>query len=133
MSELPERAAAWLADGEGRAVVRCRDLLELRRHRPSGRAGAVGIWLDEGDRALSVVPPPTWPLVRAQLSRVRNDGVWTVLRFAAELDVAEVVAELGRQAVWNGAVVEPAAGGRRPGAQPDGLPGAGRRAGGRRA
>lgn len=106
MSDLPERAAGWLAGGEGRAVVRCRDLVELRRARPTGRASAVGIWLDEGDSVLSVVPPPTWPLVRAQLSRVRADGVWTTFRFADEVDVAEVVAEVGRQAVWHGTVVE---------------------------
>ncbi len=66
------------------------------------------MWLDEGAAALTVVPPTDWPALLELRSEVRPDGVWTVLRFAEPVDVGAVVAELGRQAVWNGAVAEPA-------------------------
>ncbi len=105
MSALPEVVATWRDAGPGRAVVRCRDLVELRRTRPDGRARAIGVWLDEAPAALTLVPPSGWPALLGLRSRVRPDGVWTVLRFAEPVDVAAVVAELGRQAVWNGAVV----------------------------
>ncbi len=104
MTVLPDVVATWHVAGPDRAVVRCRDLLELRRARPAGEARALGLWLDEGDAALTLVPPPGWPALLGIRSRVRADGVWTVLRFAAPVDVAVVVAEVGRQAVWNGVV-----------------------------
>lgn len=87
-----------------KVAVRARDLLALRAIRwPAGvRARHVGLWLDDGDAALSLVPPSGWPDLRLLRSRARPDGVWAVLRFAAPVDVAQLLREIAVQAVGGG-------------------------------
>lgn len=53
-----------------------------------------------GGGPVALVARPEWPdLVEVGSSRVDGEW-WSVLRFAEEIDVAEVVAEVGRQSVW---------------------------------
>ncbi|GAB3198662.1 hypothetical protein GCM10027062_13400 [Nocardioides hungaricus] len=78
------------------------DLLSLRAYAgsPDERAAAIAIHLDAAPGALSLVPRPEWPRPTAVRSRRDGDGWVLVARFARPAPVAEVVAEVGRQAVW---------------------------------
>ncbi len=89
-----------------RVAVRCRDLADLRAAAlPAGvLAPIVGVYLDEGVGATTLVPRPEWPPLTSYRSRRAQGGWWTVLRFAAPLDVAAVAAEIGRQGVWRSGV-----------------------------
>ncbi len=66
------------------------------------KAPVVGVYVASASAALSLRPKPEWPRLVALRSNEAADGRgWiTVLRFARPVAVAEVVAELGRQAVW---------------------------------
>lgn len=61
-------------------------------------ASEIAIRLTEAVEALAVVPPTAWGGLRAIRSRPADEGWLTVLRFDAPVAVAEVVAELVRQA-----------------------------------
>lgn len=84
-----------------RFEVRCADLLELRGYdgAADARAAVVAIHLAAARGALSLVPRPEWPRLTALRSRRDGDGFVLVARFARPAPVAEVVAEVGRQAV----------------------------------
>ena len=58
------------------------------------------IGLHGGTGAVALVPRPGWPVLLEVRSRRAGGGWWTVLRFAGQVDVAEVLAEVGRQSVW---------------------------------
>ena len=85
-----------------RYEVRCADLRALRSYDGSGddRAAVIAVHLDAASSALSLVPRPDWPRLTALRSRRDGDGFVLVARFARPAPVAEVVAEVGRQAVW---------------------------------
>jgi hypothetical protein len=82
--------------------LRFADLLELRAYagEVDSRDAAVSVHLDAAPGALSLVPRPEWPRLTAVRSRRDGDGWVLVARFARPAPVAEVVAEVGRQAVW---------------------------------
>lgn len=82
--------------------LRFADLTDLRAYAgdPSEQAAAVSVRLDAAAGALSLVPRPEWPPLTAVRSRPEGEGWVLVARFAAPAPVAEVVAEVGRQAVW---------------------------------
>lgn len=68
---------------------------------PAGvRSSTIAVWLGSGTRALALVPRPEWPPLKAIHARAAGDGWLTVVRFERTVPVADVVAELGRQAVW---------------------------------
>ncbi|MCB0895240.1 MAG: hypothetical protein KDB43_07665 [Nocardioidaceae bacterium] len=85
-----------------RFEVRVADLLALRAYDGAGdaRAAVVAVHLAAATSALSLVPRPEWPRLTALRSRRDGDGFVLVARFARPAPVAEVVAEVGRQAVW---------------------------------
>ena len=65
------------------------------------RSPTVAVWLSTGGAVPALAPRPDWPPVRSIRSRrTGDDGSFTVVRFTRPVDVAEVVSELGRQAVW---------------------------------
>lgn len=82
--------------------LRFADLTDLRAYagEDAGRAPAIAIHLDAAPGALSLVPRPEWPRLTAVRSRRDGDGWVLVARFARPAPVAEVVTEVGRQAVW---------------------------------
>lgn len=85
--------------------LRFADLVDLRAYAdgpadPGEQAAAVSIHLGAGSGALSLVPRPEWPPLAAVRSRPEGEGWVLVARFTAPVPVAEVVAEVGRQAVW---------------------------------
>lgn len=93
-----------------RYEVRCSDLVELRSFDGAGDDRAAVIAIHVGTAAaLSLVPRPEWPRLTSLRSRRDEDGHVLVARFARPVPVSEVVAEVGRQAVW------PAVVGTRPG------------------
>ena len=65
-------------------------------------ARAVAVYVEHGRGPVTVVPPPTWPALTRQRARPAAGGWLTVLRFASDVEVAAVLAELGRQAVYRG-------------------------------
>lgn len=123
MSELPKALATFIAQDDDavlldadtatgtapgprpRVAVRHHDVVELRATSwgAAVRTPVLGLYLDESSHALALVPRPEWPALTSYRSRRAQGGWWTVLRFAAPVDVAVVLAELGRQAVWRGA------------------------------
>lgn len=82
--------------------VRVADLAALRSYAGSAdeRSATVTVRVDALAGALSLVPRPEWPPLTALRSRRSEGGFVLVARFARPVPVAEVVAELGRQAVW---------------------------------
>ena len=64
------------------------------------RSSTIAVWLGSGTRALALAPRPEWPPLKALHARAAADGWLTVARFERAVPVADVVAELGRQAVW---------------------------------
>jgi hypothetical protein len=66
---------------------------------PAGITSSV-IGLHGGRGAVTLVPRPEWPALTELRSRRGGGGWWTVLRFAAPVDLAEVLAEVGRQSAW---------------------------------
>lgn len=64
---------------------------------PSTSASEIAVRLTDATGALAIVPPPAWTGLRFFRSRPVDDGWLTVLRFAAPVAVAPVVAELARQ------------------------------------
>lgn len=103
-------AAVVLGPGLGagrvpQVAVLARDLASLRDVMCPGGVltRVVGLHLDEGPAAPVVVPRPEWPVLRSLRSRQAREGWWTVLRFAAPVDLAAVLAELAGQAVWGSA------------------------------
>lgn len=86
----------------GRFEVRCPDLVALRSYDGAGdaRAAVVAVHLEAARGALSLVPRPEWPRLTSLRSRRDGDGFVLVARFARPAPVADVVAEVGRQAVW---------------------------------
>ncbi|HET9419600.1 MAG TPA: glycosyltransferase [Nocardioides sp.] len=87
-----------------RVAVVVRDRLGLRGLvAPDGVvARAVAVFVEHAPGPVTVVPPPTWPRLTRQRARPAAGGWLTVLRFAADVDVAAVLGELGRQAVHGG-------------------------------
>lgn len=84
------------------AEVRVADLMALRAYagEPEERSAVVRVVVESAPGALSLVPRPEWPALRSLRSR-RSAGTFVlVARFARPVAVAEVVRELGRQAVW---------------------------------
>ena len=86
--------------------VRVADLLALRSYVGSAdgpadeRSAVVRVVVESAPGALALVPRPEWPRLTSLRSR-RAEGGWLVVaRFARPVPVADVVAELGRQAVW---------------------------------
>ncbi len=64
-----------------------------------GRARRVAVWLADGP-AIAARPRPEWPVLDGLRSRRLRDGGWLlVLRFRTPAPVAEVLAEVARQAV----------------------------------
>ncbi|CAI9405944.1 glycosyltransferase [Nocardioides sp. T2.26MG-1] len=95
MSEGPDRTA-------GPVEVRFADLLELRSYAvpTDGRAAVVRVVVESAPGALSLVPRPDWPQLRSLRSR-RVDGANVLTaRFAGPVSVVDLIAEIGRQAVW---------------------------------
>ena len=85
-----------------RAEIRVADLLALRSYAGSAdeRSAVVRVVVESAPGALALVPRPEWPRLTSLRSR-RAEGGWLVVaRFARPVAVVEVVAELGRQAVW---------------------------------
>ena len=82
--------------------VRVADLAALRSYAGSAdeRSAAVRVVVESASGALALVPRPEWPRLRSLRSRRAEGGAVVVARFARPVAVAEVVAELGRQAVW---------------------------------
>jgi len=82
--------------------VRVADLGALREYAgdPDVRADAVRIVLESASSSLSLVPRPEWPALVLLRSRRAGDGVFLTARFQRPVPVADVVAEVGRQAVW---------------------------------
>lgn len=85
-----------------RCEVRVDDLVALRAYAgdPDERAAVIAIHVSSAKAALSLVPRPEWPRLTALRSRREGDGYVLVARFARRAPVADVVAEVGRQAVW---------------------------------
>ncbi|MBU1801146.1 MAG: hypothetical protein KKA97_02675 [Actinobacteria bacterium] len=83
-------------------AVHARDVASLRDLPcPQGLASRViGLFLDEGATAPALVARPEWPTLRSFRSRRARDGWWTVLRFAAAVDVEAVLGELAAQSTW---------------------------------
>ncbi|ABL84075.1 MULTISPECIES: hypothetical protein [unclassified Nocardioides] len=87
---------------ERRTEVRVADLLALRSYDGPAdeRSAVVRVLVESAPGALALVPRPEWPPLTSLRSR-RAEGGWLVVaRFARPVAVAEVVSELGRQAVW---------------------------------
>jgi hypothetical protein len=82
--------------------VRVADLAALRAYAGSAdeRSAVVRVVVESAPAALALVPRPEWPRLRSLRSRRAEGGAVVVARFARPVAVAEVVAELGRQAVW---------------------------------
>ena len=87
-----------------RVLVSVADVAELRSTQAARgvKSPVIGVYLASADAALSLRPKPEWPRLLAIRGNEAADGQgWiTVLRFARQVPVAEVIAELGRQAVW---------------------------------
>lgn len=72
---------------------------------PAGvRTAVVGLHLAAGSAPVTMVPRPEWPALQGIHARPAGDGWLTVLRFERPVEVAEVVAEAGRQSVWSDTV-----------------------------
>ena len=84
-----------------RVAVVVADRGALRRYAvPAGvRSATVAVFLRAGVAAPSLVPRPEWPVVLGLRSRRASGGWLVVLRFTRPVEVAAVVAELGRQSV----------------------------------
>lgn len=82
--------------------VRVADLAALRSYDGPAdeRAAEVRVHVESLAGALSLVPRPEWPQLKSLRSRRADGGYVLVARFARPVPVADVVAELGRQAVW---------------------------------
>jgi hypothetical protein len=91
-----------VTDSPDRVEVRLADVTALRSYACSAdeRAVTVAVLLDSAPAGLSLVPRPEWPALRSLRSRRADEGCRLVARFAGPVPVAEVVAEIGRQAVW---------------------------------
>lgn len=89
-----------------RVLVSCADRGALRSFvAPAGvRSAVVGLHLAAGPAAASLVPKPEWPALQGIHARPAGEGWLTVLRFERPVEVAEVVAEAGRQSVWGDTV-----------------------------
>jgi hypothetical protein len=93
-----------VAGRHDRVAVVVRDRLALRAVTvPEGvRAGAVAVFVEYAAGPVTVVPRPEWPPLTRIRARAAAGGWMTVLQFARRVDVGEVLAELGRQAVHRG-------------------------------
>ncbi|WP_341926770.1 glycosyltransferase [Nocardioides psychrotolerans] len=89
-----------------RVLVSCADRGALRSLvAPAGvRSAVVGLHLAGGPVPVTMVPKPEWPALQGIHARSAGEGWLTVLRFERPVEVAEVVAEAGRQSVWGDAV-----------------------------
>jgi len=89
-----------------RVLVSAADRGALRAYvAPAGvRAAVVGVHLAGGTAPVTMVPKPEWPALQGIHARAAGDGWLTVLRFERPVEVAEVVAEAGRQSVWSDTV-----------------------------
>jgi hypothetical protein len=87
-----------------RVAVVVRDRLDLRSLTLPGGvlARAVAVFAAEAAAPLTLVPPADWPPLTRLRVRPAAGGHLTVLRFTDDVDVAAVLAELGRQAVFRG-------------------------------
>ncbi|MCW2814752.1 MAG: hypothetical protein JWN84_2207 [Nocardioides sp.] len=110
MSELPPPVRRFLDRGEGSLLLAV-DSAPGRYPRvavvgsPRDGGHPVGVLapvlgVHGGTTAVTLVPRPEWPALTELRSRRAGGGWWTVLRFAAPVDVAAVLAEVGRQSVW---------------------------------
>ncbi len=89
-----------------RVLVSLPDRGALRTYvAPAGlRTTVVALHLAGGPTPVTMVPKPEWPALQGIHARAAGDGWLTVLRFERPVDLAEVVAEAGRQSVWGDAV-----------------------------
>ncbi|MEJ7775750.1 MAG: hypothetical protein WKF72_13175, partial [Nocardioidaceae bacterium] len=86
-----------------RVAVSVVDLEALRRLRlpPGVRTTRLAVHVAGATGVVTVAARPEWPTLTAlRAHRTDDAGSFTVLRFARPVDVAVVVAEMGRQAVW---------------------------------
>ncbi|MGA8255633.1 MAG: hypothetical protein WB767_03575, partial [Nocardioides sp.] len=82
MSEaLPGFVSDFVARGDAgtRVGLAFADVVDLRAASPrdAGRASAVGVFVAEHDRALTLVPRPDWPSLKAFRSVAKAGGRWT--------------------------------------------------------
>ncbi|WP_309649257.1 hypothetical protein [Nocardioides sp.] len=89
-----------------RVLVSCADRGALRALVvPAGvRTAVVGLHLEGGPVPVTMLAKPAWPALQGIHARAAGDGWLTVLRFERPVEVAEVVAEAGRQSVWGDTV-----------------------------
>ncbi|PVG84230.1 hypothetical protein DDE18_00910 [Nocardioides gansuensis] len=64
-----------------------------------GQVRVVACWLHAATSPLVVAPRPEWPALTSAMAREADQGVLTVLRFAAPVPAHQVLAEMARQAV----------------------------------
>lgn len=85
-----------------RFEVRFEDLVDLRSYvgAPDDRASVIAIRLGSAPGGLSLVPRPEWPRLTSLRSKRDDEDHLLVARFAEPVPIVEVVAEVGRQAVW---------------------------------
>lgn len=111
MSDVPLPVQRFLERGEG-SLLLTGDSVPGRYPRVAVVGSPRGLALPAGIRtpvlgvhgthaAVTVVPRPEWPALVELRSRRAGGGWWSVLRFAGPVDVAAVVAEIGRQEVWH--------------------------------
>ncbi|MCR6033820.1 hypothetical protein GGQ22_20660 [Nocardioides sp. zg-579] len=87
-----------------RVTLRFADRAALRAHAASGAASGVlartvEVLLDADPGPLGFVPRPEWPPLRRYRAHRTDDGWRVVVRLGGHVEVAEVLAELGRYAV----------------------------------
>ena len=99
-ADSPEPAAGR----HDRVAVAVRDRLALRAFGvPEGvKARVVAVFVEYAAGPVTVVPRPEWPALSRIRARAAAGGWMTVLHFARRVDVADLLAELGRQAVHRG-------------------------------
>jgi len=82
-------------------LVTARDEADLRAWTwPQARSAVVAVLLGPGAAALTLDPGGDLPLVELRTRRLARHR-WCVLRFAGDVDVADVLTRVARQTVWH--------------------------------